>query len=131
MKMVDVGDKQKTQRVAVATGRVRMSAAALAKIRTGRVEKGDVIGAARIFARAAALMRTRPVATATRWVFCLPPTSTIFMGTEGNRSPLVEDELPGVLRDAVDAHLVVEMRARRAPGVAQGRNDVAALHVLT
>ena len=48
MKMVDVGGKQKTQRVAVATGRVRMSAAALAKIRTGRVEKGDVIGAARI-----------------------------------------------------------------------------------
>ena len=48
MKMVDVGDKQKTQRVAVATGRVRMSAAALSKIRSGRVEKGDVIGAARI-----------------------------------------------------------------------------------
>ncbi|MDP1829700.1 MAG: cyclic pyranopterin monophosphate synthase MoaC [Archangium sp.] len=48
MKMVDVGDKQKTQRVAVATGRVRMSAAALKKIRAGKVEKGDVIGAARI-----------------------------------------------------------------------------------
>ena len=48
MKMVDVGDKQKTQRVATATGRVRMSAAALSKIRAGRVEKGDVIGAARI-----------------------------------------------------------------------------------
>ena len=48
MKMVDVGDKEKTQRVAVATGRVRMSAAALTKIRSGKVEKGDVIGAARI-----------------------------------------------------------------------------------
>ncbi len=48
VKMVDVGDKEKTQRVAVATGRVRMSAAALKKIRTGKVEKGDVIGAARI-----------------------------------------------------------------------------------
>jgi cyclic pyranopterin phosphate synthase len=48
MKMVDVGDKEKTQRIAVATGRVRMSAAALRKIRAGKVEKGDVIGAARI-----------------------------------------------------------------------------------
>ncbi len=48
MKMVDVGDKEKTQRVAVATGRVRMSAAALRKIRSNTVEKGDVISAARL-----------------------------------------------------------------------------------
>ena len=48
MKMVDVGGKDKTQRVAVATGRVRMSAAALKKIRSGTVEKGDVIAAARL-----------------------------------------------------------------------------------
>lgn len=46
--MVDVGDKEKTQRVAIATGRVRMSPAALKKIRSNTVEKGDVIGAARI-----------------------------------------------------------------------------------
>lgn len=48
MKMVDVGDKDRTQRVAVAVGRVRMSAQALAKIRTGKVEKGDVLAAARL-----------------------------------------------------------------------------------
>ena len=48
MKMVDVGDKEKTPRVAIATGRVRMSPAALKKIRSNTVEKGDVIGAARI-----------------------------------------------------------------------------------
>lgn len=48
MKMVDVGDKDKTQRVAVAVGRVRMSAQALAKIRAGKVEKGDVLAAARL-----------------------------------------------------------------------------------
>jgi DNA polymerase len=45
MKMVDVGDKAKTERVAVATGRVRMSDLALGKIRKHAVEKGDVIGA--------------------------------------------------------------------------------------
>lgn len=48
MKMVDVGEKPKTERIAVATGRVRMSAVALAKIRSGMVEKGDVLAAARI-----------------------------------------------------------------------------------
>lgn len=48
MKMVDVGGKDKTERVAVATGRVRMSTIALDKIRKGTVEKGDVIAAARI-----------------------------------------------------------------------------------
>lgn len=48
MKMVDVGSKDKTERVAVATGFVRMSAEALEKICTGRVEKGDVLAAARL-----------------------------------------------------------------------------------
>jgi cyclic pyranopterin phosphate synthase len=48
MKMVDVGEKDKTQRIAVASGRVRMSAAALTKIRKNQVEKGDVLAAARL-----------------------------------------------------------------------------------
>ena len=48
MKMVDVGNKEKTERVAVAVGRVLMSAEALAKIRAGQVEKGDVLAAARL-----------------------------------------------------------------------------------
>ncbi|PZR17616.1 MAG: cyclic pyranopterin monophosphate synthase MoaC [Archangium gephyra] len=48
MKMVDVGEKPKTERVAVASGRVRMSTEALDKIRKGKVEKGDVLAAARI-----------------------------------------------------------------------------------
>jgi cyclic pyranopterin phosphate synthase len=48
MKMIDVGAKPKTERVAVATARLRMSNAALRKIRAGAVEKGDVIAAARL-----------------------------------------------------------------------------------
>jgi cyclic pyranopterin phosphate synthase len=48
MKMVDVGDKQKTERIAVATGRVRMNSEALEKIRKKQVVKGDVISAARL-----------------------------------------------------------------------------------
>lgn len=47
-RMVDVGGKAQTQRVAVASGRIRMSAQALAAIRDGDVPKGDVLAAARI-----------------------------------------------------------------------------------
>ena len=47
-RMVDVGGKAATQRVAVASGRIRMSPQALAAIRGGEVPKGDVIAAARI-----------------------------------------------------------------------------------
>jgi cyclic pyranopterin monophosphate synthase len=47
-RMVDVGGKAATQRIAFASGRIRMSAAALAAIRDGAVPKGDVLAAARI-----------------------------------------------------------------------------------
>ena len=47
-RMVDVGSKPPTQRLAIAAGRIRMSAGALAAIRDGDVPKGDVLAAARI-----------------------------------------------------------------------------------
>jgi cyclic pyranopterin phosphate synthase len=47
-RMVDVGGKAETKRVAVAAGRIRMSAEALAAIRDGQIPKGDVLAAARI-----------------------------------------------------------------------------------
>ena len=48
VRMVDVGDKMETAREAVATGRIWISAAALAEIRAGRVKKGDPLQAARL-----------------------------------------------------------------------------------
>jgi cyclic pyranopterin phosphate synthase len=48
MKMVDVGGKERTERIAVATGRVRMMSSTLDRVRRGKVEKGDVIAAARL-----------------------------------------------------------------------------------
>lgn len=48
MKMVDVGGKKKTDRVAVATARLRMLPATLKRIQQGKVEKGDVLAAARL-----------------------------------------------------------------------------------
>ncbi|MEO6092260.1 MAG: cyclic pyranopterin monophosphate synthase MoaC [Novosphingobium sp.] len=47
-RMVDVGGKAESQRVAVASGTIRMSDAALAAIRDGAAPKGDVLAAARI-----------------------------------------------------------------------------------
>lgn len=47
-RMVDVGGKAETQRVAIASGRIRISADALAAIRDGNTPKGDVLAAARI-----------------------------------------------------------------------------------
>ena len=47
-RMVDVSQKPATERVAVAQGRVAMSADTLALVLSGNAKKGDVLGAARI-----------------------------------------------------------------------------------
>ena len=46
--MVDVGDKDITERIAVASGSIRMQAQTLAMILEGGHKKGDVLGVARI-----------------------------------------------------------------------------------
>ena len=48
MKMVDVGGKPRTERVAVATARLRMKPATVRRIVQGKVEKGDVLAAAQL-----------------------------------------------------------------------------------
>jgi len=46
--MVDVGEKEPTRREAVAVGCIHMSDEALRTLTAGKVEKGDVLGIARI-----------------------------------------------------------------------------------
>lgn len=53
-RMVDVSDKPDTQRVAVASGIIRMQPETLARIREGRVAKGDVLAVADVAAVMAA-----------------------------------------------------------------------------
>ena len=53
-RMVDVGGKPVSERLAVAEGWIAMEAATLARIRAGDVAKGDVLGVARIAAIQAA-----------------------------------------------------------------------------
>jgi cyclic pyranopterin phosphate synthase len=52
--MVDVGAKEATHRVAVASGRIAMSPPTFRLIAAGRAQKGDVLGVARIAAIQAA-----------------------------------------------------------------------------
>ncbi|MGH8668365.1 MAG: cyclic pyranopterin monophosphate synthase MoaC [Burkholderiales bacterium] len=52
--MVDVGAKDSTHRVAVASGRIRMQPATFRLVAGGRAKKGDVLGVARIAAIQAA-----------------------------------------------------------------------------
>jgi cyclic pyranopterin monophosphate synthase len=49
-RMVDVGEKPESQRVAVAAGRVRMAGETVELIRAGRAAKGDVLAVAQVAA---------------------------------------------------------------------------------
>ena len=53
-RMVDVAGKGVTDRVARAAGRIRMAAATLRQVASGRARKGDVLGVARVAAIQAA-----------------------------------------------------------------------------
>jgi cyclic pyranopterin phosphate synthase len=48
VKMIDVGEKEKTERVATARGFVAMAPATVRIVKRGESEKGDVIAAARL-----------------------------------------------------------------------------------
>lgn len=52
--MVDVGSKESTHRVAVASGRIRMRQATFRMVAAGKAKKGDVLAVARIAAIQAA-----------------------------------------------------------------------------
>ena len=54
MKMIDIGDKAKTERIAVAVAFLRMQPSTVKLIRQGQVKKGDVLSAAKLAAIMAA-----------------------------------------------------------------------------
>lgn len=56
--MVDVGAKDSTHRVAIATGTIKMAPATFALVRDGNAKKGDVLGIARV----AGIMATKRTA---------------------------------------------------------------------
>jgi cyclic pyranopterin phosphate synthase len=109
-RMVDVGDKAMTDRLAVAEGRVVMQPETLALIRAGDAKKGDVLGTARV-AGIMAAKRTHELIP-----LCHPlPLSTVTVEL------VPEDALPGIRVTAtvkVTGRTGVEMEALTAVSIA-------------
>src|SRR5438309_730110 len=106
--MVDVGDKPVTAREAVARGTIRMSGEALAQIRSGSVEKGDPLQAARL----AGIMAAKQTSALIPLCHPLPLSSVHVELTPTPRGYDIE------ARVATDARTGVEMEALTAVAVA-------------
>ena len=109
-RMVDVGDKPVTRRVARARSEVRMTAHALALLRAGDAAKGDVLGVARI----AGIQAAKRTSELIPLCHGLPLDKVELLLT-------LCDELPGVRIEAtcsVAARTGVEMEALTAVSVA-------------
>lgn len=108
-RMVDIGGKTPSRRVARASGRVRMLPATLALIRTGSARKGDVLAVARLAGIQAAKDTSRLIP------LCHPlPLERVAVefAFEG------EDALSIAAEAAVTARTGVEMEALTAVAVA-------------
>ncbi|MCG6122892.1 MAG: cyclic pyranopterin monophosphate synthase MoaC [Microvirga sp.] len=108
--MVDVSDKDTTQRVAIAEGRIVMRPETIAVIRAGDAKKGDVLGAARL-AGIMAAKRTHE----------LIPLCHPLMITKAKVDCVIDEALPGVRVTAevkVGGQTGVEMEALTAVSVA-------------
>lgn len=109
-KMVDVGDKAETVRVAVAEGFVRMRPETLALILEGDAKKGDVIGTARL----AGIMAAKQTAS-------LIPLCHPLMLTKVSVDIAPDAALPGLRVEAMaklTGRTGVEMEALTAVSVA-------------
>ena len=107
-RMVDVGGKAATQRVAIASGRIRMSAEALAAIRDGDVPKGDVLAAARI----AGIMAAKKTAE------LIPLCHPLALDTVGVDFSFEDEALRVSATAALTGKTGVEMEALTAASVA-------------
>jgi cyclic pyranopterin monophosphate synthase len=109
-RMVDVGDKPDTQRMAIAKGEVHMKIDTLALIQAGRVKKGDVLTVAQI-AGISAAKRTSDLIP-----LCHPlPLTKVEIGFE------IDESLPGIVITAMAKTIAktgVEMEALTAVSVA-------------
>lgn len=109
-KMVDVGDKPDTERIAVARGEVHMKKETLDLIRAGQIKKGDVLTVAQIAG-----------ITASKRTSDLIPLCHPLPLTKVDVDLALDDSLPGVVITAtakVTGKTGVEMEALTAVSVA-------------
>ncbi len=109
-RMVDVGDKEKTHRIAVASGRIRMQPETLQVIVEGRAKKGDVLGVARI----AAIMAAKKTAELIPMCHPIPLTSVTVELEPDEAESAIEITVRAETRDRTG----VEMEALTAASVA-------------
>ncbi len=106
MKMIDVGEKERTSRVAIARAELKCSRGALKLLNEGRLEKGDALAAARI----AGIMAAKHTPQ------LLPLCHTISIA--GADVEVAADEEAGVVRIEARVHAIertgVEMEAMTA-----------------
>jgi cyclic pyranopterin phosphate synthase len=107
-RMVDVGAKAETQRMAVAAGRIHMSLVALNAIREGAVPKGDVLAAARI----AGIMAAKKTAD------LIPLCHPLGLDAVSVDFALLEDGVEATAIASLTARTGVEMEAMVAVSVA-------------
>ena len=108
VRMVDVGAKPVTEREAIARGTIRMSAAALKLVRSGKVKKGDPLQAARV----AGIMAAKQTAALIPLCHPLPLTGVHVELTPTARGYAIE------ARVKTSAQTGVEMEALTAVAVA-------------
>jgi len=107
-RMVDVGGKPVSGRTAVASGRIRMSPAALAAIKEGSVKKGDVLATARI----AGIMAAKRTAD------LIPLCHPLGLDTVSIDFAFETDALRATASASLNARTGVEMEAMTATCVA-------------
>jgi len=108
--MVDVGDKDSSRRIAVARGEIRMQPDTLSRILDKRVEKGDVLGVARL----AGIMAAKKTPELIPLCHPLPIDSVEVDFTPDHQESLMKIEA----RVSVNGRTGVEMEALTAVSVA-------------
>lgn len=109
-RMVDVGEKSETERLAVAVGHLVMSPSTLAALRSGRAPKGDPLQVAQVAG----------IQAAKRTADLIPLCHPLAL-TQVDVQFTLDDELPGVRAEAVTrvrGRTGVEMEALTAVSVA-------------
>lgn len=107
-RMVDVGGKPDSARKAVATGRIRLSAEALAAVRDGSGPKGDVLGAARI----AGIMAAKKTAE------LIPLCHSLALDTVSIEFAFEDDAIRATATASLTGRTGVEMEAMTATSLA-------------
>lgn len=96
--MVDISPKEVVLREAIAAGEIRLKPSTIARLRTGRIEKGDAIGAAEV----AAIMAAKSTPRILPFCHSIPLTTVRTEHTFGKGVLKVESYVKGQAKTGVE-----------------------------